>query len=271
MIRFGEDAIEYLINKIDEEDTSSSSHWNKYHSKLKFVRGEFLNLNGFGGNAKPRSFFKSFFHKFFQRPLILIGQNYPHFESLNTIMKKIISKQNRTYDIDIIRQVITLSFLKFKLQNKKIKNYCVIGDGFGSMTSLIASEPDCQSIILFNLNKTLLVDLWYLKLDLGVETFNSRVALVDDEKDIKNLNFKKSKFPLIVAVMAKNSNFLKNFEVDLALNLVSMQEMDYKDIKSYFIGLRKVSKKRNLYFYCCDRDMKTLPDKTEITFDNYPW
>ena len=53
------------------------------------------------------------------------------------------------------------------------------------------------------------------------------------------------------------------------MNIHSMQEMNYDDIKSYFNLMRK--QETEAYFYCCNRVSKTLPDNRLIKFSEYSW
>ncbi len=50
----GQVAIDYLATKVGQEDSSASSHWQKYHSDFRFLGKEGLEgLYGFGGSGKP--------------------------------------------------------------------------------------------------------------------------------------------------------------------------------------------------------------------------
>jgi hypothetical protein len=50
-----------------------------------------------------------------------------------------------------------------------------------------------------------------------------------------------------------------------------MQEMNPETISCYFQDFREVAKKRESYFYCCNRVEKYLPDGTTVKFSKYPW
>ena len=50
-----------------------------------------------------------------------------------------------------------------------------------------------------------------------------------------------------------------------------MQEMNISDIENYFEDLRIISSRRELIFYCCNREEKKLQDGTVTRFSNYPW
>ena len=65
----------------------------------------------------------------------------------------------------------------------------------------------------------------------------------------------------IIAVEAKN--FVPSgFWAAVAFNIASMQEMNMPQINGYFSCLRMLAKHNDVYFYCCNRDEKTLPDGT---------
>jgi hypothetical protein len=47
--------------------------------------------------------------------------------------------------------------------------------------------------------------------------------------------------------------------------------MDPPIIEAYFRDLRAISKRRELFFYSCNREEKILPDGTVTRFSEYPW
>jgi hypothetical protein len=186
-------------------------------------------------------------------------------------------KQGREYDLDVLRQVLTLSFLhahapeKFKAGS----TCCVIGDGFASLSSLLLMSDYAGRIVLLNLSKILLVDLWYLKLWMGDENFNSSVDLVVDEEGLARAMAKPQHrangLRQIIAVKATEHHLIKTCPIDAVVNIVSMQEMDPPVVKAYFDDMRAIALKRDLLFYCCNRDEKILPDGTASRFADYPW
>ena len=50
-----------------------------------------------------------------------------------------------------------------------------------------------------------------------------------------------------------------------------MQEMDPPVIAAYFEDLRVIASQGQLFFYCCNREEKTLPDGTVTCFAGYTW
>lgn len=138
----GQSAISYLAKEIGKDDPNASSHWQKYHSFFRFSGQKFEGLQGFGGNVKPYSGLRLWALRKLQHRFRLMGKQYPLFDSIDTLAAQITSKQNRSYDLDVLRQAITLSFLHQKATNNlgSTAMGCTIGDGFGSMTSLLLAS-----------------------------------------------------------------------------------------------------------------------------------
>ncbi len=274
MTYVGDKAIEFLTAEITETDASESSHWQKYHSNFSFKNNKFEGLQGFGGNKKPYRGLYRLFHHILQKRYRKFGRIYKDFYFVDKIAKEITSKQLRAYDLDVLRQSITLAFLMHhssEIKTLKESTSCVIGDGFASMTSLILASGYSRKVVLVNLTKTLLVDLWYLKKWLGETKFNSTVALVTKKEDVDCAFDASENDYSIIAIQAQNHELLQQCPIDLALNMVSMQEMDPSVINAYFDDLYSIAKERKLSFYCCNREEKVLPDGTEIRFFDYPW
>ena len=61
-----------------------------------------------------------------------------------------------------------------------------------------------------------------------------------------------------------------DIEIDITINIASMQEMNAPTVKAYFAFLRSHLKSQN-YFYCCNRREKVMPGGEISRFDDYPW
>ncbi|OPY84489.1 MAG: hypothetical protein A4E72_02200 [Syntrophus sp. PtaU1.Bin208] len=276
MIYSGHESIEYLASECGKEDPGESSHWRKYHASFRYSGTGFEGLQGFGGCGKPHTGFRRVLHRLLQGRFRRLGSAFTEFPRLDRLGSEITVRQRRAYDLDVLRQVLTLAFLKQTLPNSlSLKTTaCVIGDGFASMAALLLAYPAAGRVILVNLTKTLLVDLWYLRLWMGSDAFESQVDLVTDIAGVHRSlasTTASGSGQRVVAIQAMHHALLKECPVDIAVNIASMQEMDPPVIAAYFDDLRAVAARRYLFFYCCNREEKALPDCTVTRFADYPW
>jgi hypothetical protein len=271
----GQNAIDYLISQVNIEDSAASSHWQKYHSNFEVNNGVIKGIEGFGSNESSYKGVIKLAHLAFQfryrfwalksmRRLLL-------FLKLDVKNSNILKRQNKGYSLDCLRQTLSLSFLYENIPNTFISksSVLVIGDGFASMTNLLWSTNSANTIILINLTKTLLVDLLHIKKNISNSNFTNNVYLISENEklnDIENLFSNTDK--KIILIEAKNHSILDYLTFNLVINIVSMQEMDNEVIKEYFDHIHK---KENVYFYCCNRKEKSLPDGTVTKINEYPW
>jgi hypothetical protein len=272
----GQAAIDYLATEAGKEDPGESSHWRKFHSGFRFTGEGFEGLQGFGGSEKPYRGLSLMMHRLLQLRFRRLGTELPQFTAIDTLADEITAKQGRAYDLDVLRQSLTLAYLK-KHAQKSLSSQataCVIGDGFASMTALLLASGSAGCVVLINLTKTLLVDLWYLKLWMGDAAFESSVDLITDKDSLASALEKAATHQSkgqVIAIQAFDHELLQGCPVDFAINIVSMQEMDPPIIAAYFDDLRAISAARPVVFYCCNREEKTLPDGTVTRFSAYPW
>ncbi|MDC0092312.1 putative sugar O-methyltransferase [Oceanospirillaceae bacterium] len=275
MIYSGNKSIKFLASQIDNLDVGESSHWRKHHEDFKFTGDGFEGLLGFGGRGK-RNFILNTVHRLLQSRFRKLGKCFSSFAFIDRVANKITLKQNRNYDMDVLRQSLTISFIKETLSDElNSKTTCVIGDGFASMTSLLLASGNAERVILVNLTKTLLVDLWYLKKSLGEDIFESSVDLVHDKDGLMAAMAKPTTgvngVSRVIAIQAENHQLIRQCPIDLVINVASMQEMDPPVIQEYFNDIRAIASEQKLYFYCCNREEKILPDGEVTRFYDYPW
>ena len=276
MMYSGQAAIGFLATEISKEDSGESSHWQNYHLEFKFLGNGFEGLRGFGGNEKPYRGLRLLLNRLLQRRFRRMGEGFQKFNAIDSISKKVATSGERASDLDVLRQALTLSYLHGQVPNLLTPKTtsCVIGDGFATMTTLLLASSSAGQVILINLTKTLLVDLWYLKLWMGAKVFESSVDLVTDEASLSKALAKSRTTDVggrVIAIQASNPELLRDCPVDLALNIASMQEMNPPVTAAYFDDLRAIASRRGLTFYCCNRDEKILPDGTLSKFSDYPW
>jgi hypothetical protein len=270
-IYYGDDAITYLAKKAHQQDPKSSSHWDLYHSDFRFDDGEFSGVGGFGGVGREYTGLKKIVHYVFQTPFRRMAKKFPKFNAINESAKDILSKdkQDKGYNLDVLRQVISLAYLEEKKAVKEKGMSCVIGDGFATMTSLLL-EYSNQRVVLVNLVKTLLMDLWKLKMLLKFE-FNNQVAVVTSESDMLKVLAETEGRSFTIVVEAENHQLMQLCPIDLTINIASMQEMNPVVVSEYFTNISIAAKSNSSLFYCCNRENKVLPDGTVVDFEKYPW
>ena len=273
MIYKGVAGIDYLSTQLLEGDPGESSHWRKYHSSFKFSGENFSGLQGFGGNGER---WRTPFHRVLQYPFRKMGEKFSQFKSIDKTAFLITGSQRRAYDIDVLRQTLTVTFLRETIP--KVLNPssmgCVIGDGFASTTSILIGTRSAECVVMVNLTKTLLVDLWFLKEWMGGTKFDSQVRLVTDENSLLEVlaeQASNTSSVKVIAIQAKDHHLIKKCPINYTINTASMQEMDPQIIEEYFNDLRTAVANNEMYFYCANREEKPLPDGTVTRFSEYPW
>jgi hypothetical protein len=271
-IKYGIAAIQHLALMQSETDPEASSHWLHYHKDFQFdiQHGQFFGVIGFGGLAPRYTGLRRLVHLGFQYRYRHMASDFPSFPDVDAAAQIVTNSQSRAYDLDVLRQSLTLSWLETVAPTwyrETVQDTCVIGDGFASLTSLLLATRRAKRVILVNLDKTLLADLWFLRLWMGDKYFERSVAYVDSGDDLSLLTDETR----VVALSARHHYLVREMSVDTAYNIASMQEMNPKTIEGYFEDLRVLSKRKQVLFYCCNRVEKTLPDGVVTSFGSYPW
>lgn len=236
------------------------------HRDFRYQDGEFQGLRGFGGHAPSPSWLRRAAHRLLQRPFRQMGRALVHFERVDRAAAQIVRMQDRTYDLDALRQALTTALLLEKVPARLAPSatVAVIGDGFGMLAALLLLLAPGIRVVSVNLSRTLLVDLVYLSRALPALKF----ALATDASSLSAL--RSDQEARVIALRAQDAPLLAACGPDLAVNVVSMQEMDPPVIAGYFKALR-AGDGPPVAFYCCNREEKTLPDGTVVRFDSYPW
>lgn len=107
----GHAAIDYLIGHTQIEDPTASSHWRKYHTKFQFRGDGFEGLEGFGGHGSVHSGLRATLHRLLQRRFRATAMALPRFGAIDTLARDITNRERRGYDLDVLRQALTLAFL----------------------------------------------------------------------------------------------------------------------------------------------------------------
>jgi hypothetical protein len=102
---------------------------------------------------------------------------------------------------------------------------CAIGGRFVSLTLLLLINQSPGCVVLVNLTKTLLADLWHLKMCLGADDFGTSVILESDSTSLEKLRkewYSQSEIGLVIAFDARDEYFLKSCQVNYTVNMVTM-------------------------------------------------
>lgn len=266
-------ALEQLAR--DEPDAASSSHWSLHHSEFvsQDSGARLAGLRGFGTNSK-RSFVRRAAHSVMLAPYRRFIPDQQDFAVNLKLLREVARRHDRTLDLDMYRQALTLTHIQRRVPvaRKSDGFWAVIGDGFGVLSALILLRYTRSRVALFNLDRTLLVDLVFLRHVLG-EDFDRNVSLVRSEDELEDAlaGLSGGWRPRVLAFRAQDQHLLGHVPVEVVTNVVSMQEMRSADIDGYFSAMRRVAAQHEVHFYCCNREEKELPDGSVIRFQDYPW
>jgi len=169
------------------------------------------------------------------------------------------SSMGRDVSFDCIKQALSINKI---LQNDVAldrKTICIIGDGYGFLGIFLKKLFPNSKIVSINLGRILIFDLLLTHSSLP----NAKCNLVMDDLSYDP----EYDFNFIPAEVIFDMNITN---IDLFVNIASMQEMDLTVVHKYFDFMR-MQKSKETFFYCCNRTTKTLPDKSIINFDDYKW
>jgi hypothetical protein len=110
----GQAAIDFPALEAYKSDPEASSHWKMFTSDFRFTGKEFSGLGGFGGRGKPYSGLRLWLSKLLQKRFRNCGDAYANFKEIDSHALALTKKQVREYDLDVLRQALTLAFLQDK-------------------------------------------------------------------------------------------------------------------------------------------------------------
>lgn len=240
-----------------------SSHWKAMHTKIH-VRSE---------NGRIKSVFAEGFgdlqidslpYKLFSQLNIcvhfLILKNKKSIFHVYKIARDICHRLEVAMTINSFYQVCTAALLMRAIPRKDDFYILNIGDGYGFLSILLKEIYPKAKIVLVDLGKTLLFQAEFCHKAYPAKRHT--LLSKDNSQDIKNADF--------IYCPAEDLFLLDPLNFDLAVNVVSMQEMNSSTIQDYFAFLHCHMKKEN-YFYCCNRIEKKLVGGEVTKIDNYPW
>ncbi len=247
------------VSDIEFTSTQTSSHWKKFGSMtlIKKISKSRYELSGAG------------FGDYLAINLYNILKNIPTKIILHNLIKKLdpsvkdslyssCKKSNRIISFDCVKHALSVNkliSLGINFENKKI---CIIGDGYGFLGILLKQHFPNVKIISVNLGKVLFFDAAITAL--ASPSSNIKIATSKTIKDDADFEF----------IPAEILDTQSINDIDIFFNISSMQEMNLTTISRYMNWIRE-QKKDLVFFYCCNRISKILPDSTVINFKDYGW
>ena len=246
-------------------DLPASSHWQQMHretvacvEKIAGCEGR-LELSGRGfGNVQscrsvqmPLEWMTSIGHWFLSKGRLDLIEAAA---VLRRLFRRIRADVRLKITFDAIRQVFVWQTIRPLLPKNRALTWCVIGDGFGIFSALVKEfQPDAR-IILIDLPKTLVFQTVYVQM---MQPKASH-SLLDEDRDSDFVYCPAPQLPV------------SRGEIDVFVNVVSMQEMTVESIARYFDFIRRTGADDHR-FYCCNRTEKELAGGEVIRFVDYPW
>ncbi len=266
-MRLNDDVLATLLARQNETDRAASSYWSAALENFAIDRdGSLRGTTVLGLPAPPTDPIRVIAHRALQLPFVAYGYGrYRYFRECLDLGRTIARRTGRLFTYDILRQVLSLALIREHMSlDGEGPAALVIGDGFGVMASLLALAAPSRKVVAVNLTKPLLLDAIHLRRVVPEAT----VALAETAADMRAALAD----PAVraIAVQADNVPILARAPISLAVNIVSMQEMNPKTIAAYFAVLRQNPAPETV-FYCANKLTKTLPDGTVARFADYPW
>ena len=256
----GEEAFAALSAAAEEAEESRSQYWQEQVERFSVsADGMQVGPSTIGNTSTKTSLFRDTAHYLLQRPLVRFGRAFPDTRDCERLGRRLARLQDRQFTYDMLRQSLTLALIRNYL-DLDTPGECnlVIGDGFGVMSALLLMHRPERRTILANLTKPLLLDLHYIRralpeigIALATDTDDMAEALADERISL-------------IAVRADDAPIISEAAIGLAVNVVSMQEMDLPVVERYFRVLRG-NKAARTAFYCCNKLFKVS------NFEDYPW
>lgn len=257
----------YYISE-DTPDNAVSSHWKHYHAmvQVKFNGSEITNVSGAGfGNVEYKSSISRIFDWLTLASYLCFLKERRDILRLMKIARPVAKKMGISFTYDCFRQVCSLNLVMKRLKCLPGHRLCVIciGDGYGFLSGLLKECFPNSLICLVDLGKTLLFQSHHL--GMAFPQYKHK-AILDANQEERVVSTDTDFLYCPVEQLEQ----LSVFSFDLAINIVSMQEMNSNSIMSYFRFLRKHMNPEHL-FYCCNRVSKIMPGGEISSFFMYPW
>lgn len=252
----------HFISGSSGEDAVLSSHWKKYggYSVKKSSSGDFTKAQAraFGDFRKDNLINRLRFYP----ELMSLKKNYKSVQLEDFYIenaRNVAGVQQRLFDFDCIKQVASLTAVNNHVDLASLKSFCVIGDGYGFMSSLLHQLFPDSSVLTVNLGKTLFFDVFYSRVAHPKSNF-TLIETVGQRKLPSGLSY----------LEAENFSLLSTLEIDIFINIASFQEMNLETVRSYLEYI-KTSPMERKFLYSCNREEKALPCGEIVRESEYGW
>lgn len=210
-----------------------SAHW---RDMLKGFDGTARGLRGVAHLRGPAF---TPLHLWFQRPYHKAGWSLPSLGPFTKAGRTVAWRQRRAFDLNMLRQSLTLAFCDSYGVLKPGSRYVIIGDGYAALGSVIAELDETAEIFFINIPPVLDMDKQFFAM-----AHPGRLAhfIPAEEQD---------KFP----------------ECRASFDIACMGEIN-PDVRDSYCQLRA---QRSTFIYSCNRESKTFSDGTTTRFSDYDW
>ncbi len=239
---------------------ATSSHWVKLseHQRVSITEDEIL-LSGYGFGDYENSANLSIFRKFANVPMTLSSKAalllIPR--RIRRAVQSVASLTSRPINPDFVRLANSLKMITLIIPEfGGMKTIAIIGDGFGTLGSILMFINPKSTVLQVNLGRQLLFDYLFM---LKVHPHRTHKVLNSlSEIEEGSVNYLPAE--LVSSLEAG---------IDLFISSESFQEMNLNVIENYFQLMRFQGE--STYLYSANRVSKALPDGEIIEIEKYPW
>jgi hypothetical protein len=238
----------------------TSSHWKLYGKtqKADYDTDDILSIQGVGfGDYEDRTKLNTFEQIKNLLPSITARLFLLHLpKEFRVIAKNLAAITDRTLNHDLVRLTKSAEIISRYINERQLNRVMIIGDGYGTLGSLLSKTHPELLIIQVNLGRSLLFDLAFSAKALRDKSHE----LIEDLSGIK--------LEAINYVPAEDIINI-DIKIDLFISIESFQEMDSRVVQDYFSLMRMQS--TDTFLYSANRLSKTLPDSSKIRKEDYGW
>lgn len=262
---FNQNAIDEITCRMDHAEQGRSFHWQEIQKNFTVGSEGFSHVGPIGTFSTKTDLVRTVGHYLLQIPFRWMGRSTQGFAASDRAARHIARRQGRQYDLDFLRHVLTLGWLRDRLTlEDETDPILIMGDGYANMAPVILASLPKSRVILINLTKTLAVDLVCLRRGLPDVDVALAVGAADFDAALGRVDLR------VIALTADEAPLLARAPLSLGINIQSMMEMDPSVTAEYFDVMRRCSRSETA-FYCCNNVKKRWNDGTIIRFDDYPW